>query len=126
MRTPDYGDLCLNAKANAACALLNGGALHLFEDMTEQPPLAVLKFGTPAFALAADGRCTALAIESGAGRRDGRASWFRCFTKLGEYVYGGSCGPADSGEAFDAYLDGDVQEGGEVRVSGFVYAERRA
>lgn len=149
MRSPRFSDRCLNAKADAACALLGGGYLLLYDgarpesadDLVDQAeeevPLAVVRLRSPAFQPANHGRATARAVESVPGLRSGAPTWFRAVTKLGEAVFDGTCGPAPiielgeavfdgaRGEEFDMYVNGEIEVDGEVRVLRLVYAESR-
>lgn len=119
-----YSVLARNAKADAVCALLNGGLLVLMDELRDELPLAVLKFGTPAFLPAVEGAAKARAMVSGPGRREGMPRRFICITKVGEQVWGGTCGlRTKDGPAFDMYVSQVVEEGGEVRVTGFTYVE---
>lgn len=66
----------LNAKADAACALLNGGTIEVYDGskpagpgtaITTQNKLTTMTFGSPAFGSAVAGVATANAITAGTG-----------------------------------------------------------
>lgn len=142
MRSPRFSERCLNAKADAACSLLDGGLLLLYsgerpdgpEDLVdyEKMPLAVVRLRSPAFQPANHGRTVMRAVESVPGLSSGAPAWFRAATALGEAVFDGTCGPPQRqeergarGEEYDMHVDGEVELDGEVRVQRLVYAESR-
>lgn len=126
-----YSALALSARADALCALLNGGTLLLLggerppspdAPVTDAPLYAVARFRTPAFRKAQAGAAEALPLESGPGRMDGRPTWFRCLSKLGEPVLDGAVGVGPDSDA-ELVLDSAVVEDGEVRIGAMVYVE---
>jgi hypothetical protein len=121
VRAPEFGDLALDAKANALAALLDGGTLEIgIGDRV----LARLRFGTPAFYLASRGAAAACPmapeVDAPAG---GRPTGFRAYAYDGEFVFGGTVGPPGDGSEYDLVIDGIVHEGGEVSVEQLVYRE---
>ena len=84
---PKLTNLLANTMADAACTLLNGGFLDIYDGaqpanantaVTTQVKLARLTFGSPAFGAAVNGVATANAItDDSAADATGTAAWFR-------------------------------------------------
>lgn len=140
MRDPAFSDLCVDAKADAALRLLDGGYLRIYDGLKPDWPddrvldqvcLAVLAFGTPAFAPSRKGRASAYAFLPRLADRQGTPAWFRTFTAAGQVMFDGTVGLRDARtndgdrEEYDMYVDGDLFEGGEVTVETFDYVERK-
>ena len=118
-----------NLEADATCALLDGGYLRIYDGEQPDSPaaaargqrlLAELRFGTPAFKLALEGRANANPIKpEPSAKIQGQPRWFRCLRADGETgVMDGSVGKGE----VDLRLSVDrIVEGMEVHVDGFIY-----
>lgn len=105
-----FSALAVNAKADAQAALLNGGTLEILDG---SKVLARLKFSTPAFGAAVDGRVTATSLKpDGSYRASGHADGFRAVTTRGEVVYSGSVGKISG----DLRLNAVKMEAGDTVV----------
>lgn len=95
-------DEALNAEADAVCALLNGGYLRLYTGPQPSHPrdpadpqalICELRFGSPAFAAAQEGRATAHPLTAcPAAVATGAPTWFRAVGTNGTRGFDGSVG----------------------------------
>jgi hypothetical protein len=115
----------VNAEADALAALCNGGYLRIYDGLQPatadtviagQKLLAELRFGSPAFASAADGLITANAITKDSAADDtGTATWFRALGGDGTtVVFDDSVGTADAGLILDSV---SIAAGADVSVT---------
>ena len=96
------GVAAVNAEANAVSALLNGGTVRLYDGsqpmavddpVTTQTLIAELRFGSPAFQVAAWGVARAHAIRACLSAvATGTPTWFRASAADNTPVYDGSVG----------------------------------
>jgi len=123
----------VNAAADAACALLNGGKLRIYDGSQPatadtavggQVLLAELTFGNPAFGAASGGVAAANAItKDSSADASGTAAWFRALKSDNTPVFDGSIGTANC----DLNLNRtDIQSGGEVSVSSLSYTQPKS
>jgi hypothetical protein len=123
----------VNAAADAACALLNGGKLRIYDGaqpatadtaIDTQVLLAELTFGSPAFAGAAAGVAAANAItQDSSADATGTAAWFRALKTDLTKVYDGSVGVSGC----DLNLNSvSIQAGGVVAVTSLTYTQPKS
>jgi hypothetical protein len=103
---PHRSTAAVNAEADAAAALLNGGALRLYGGLQPltadaaidtQPLLAELRFSDPAFSPAVQGTAMANPLtDDVSAAATGVAKWFRALRRNGTVVCDGSVGVSGS------------------------------
>jgi hypothetical protein len=121
-----------NAQADAMGAVLNGGYIRLYADAqaadADAAPagaiVAVLRFGTPAFAAAVNGVITANALTGESNAAGGTALWFRTFRANGTTAgWDGNVGTTDE----DMVLESNViPPGAQVSVTDLTYTVPRS
>ena len=120
----------VNAAADAACALLNSGKLHIYDGaqpatadtaVGAQVLLAELAFGATAFGAAVAGVATANAItQDSSANATGTAAWFRALKSDDTPVYDGSIGTSGC----DLNLNtASIVAGAAVQVSSLTYTQ---
>lgn len=102
MRASRLSSVAVTAEAAAVTGLLDGGRLCIYGGVRpangdtpvgDQPLLAELQFGTPAFKPAREGKAEAEPFAAdGPVKQAGEATWFRTWTAAGEPVFDGTVG----------------------------------
>jgi len=121
-------NLAANAQVDALTALLNGGTLEIYTEVqpidADLPPtgelLAVLAFGTPAFAPGVNGVAVAHSLKGTTSLANGIASWYRC--RGAAPVCDGSIGTSDANLVLNAvnFITGAI-----ISVDSFVLTARK-
>lgn len=130
--SPKISDEAASASADAVTALCANGHMVFYggikpptsDTATDEPPLADLRFGSPAFGLAIDGVALANPITSdGDAPATGVATWFRVYKADGvSPVFDGTLGVGDT----NIVVNGThVQQHTTVDVSEFRYVQPR-
>lgn len=116
-------DLAANVAADAVAELLNDGYLRIYAEGYRQ--LAELRFGSPAFMPARNGKCVAGAlVEDENASGTGQAVSFRTYMKDGEtLVFEGSVGLSDADMNLNMLK---IVEGAQVSISTFTFEEKRS
>lgn len=121
-----------NAQANAMGASLDGGYVRLYADAqaadADTAPagavVAVLRFGTPAFAASVDGVITANALTAESNAAGGTALWFRTFRSDGSVVgWDDNVGTADEAMVLETNV---IPPGAQVSVTDLTYTVPRS
>ncbi len=119
-----------NAELNRLTALLDGGYFRIYSGTPPASPesdatgelLASLRFGSPAFKLAADGRADTRPItEDSNAAATGKAGWFRCFKADGvTAIVDGTMGRKGDNPAPDIGMNSvAIQVNSAVGIDGF-------
>lgn len=126
---PEFSDLAIDTKADALLALLNdqGQILILSGErcLTAEEPydpstlLARVDLANPAFGPSVGGEATMEPVQPAPGLADGKPTWCRFVTRLGQALFDG-----DIPEHMDLGKE-DVQQDGEVWVEAFTYVESK-
>src|SRR5262249_38969527 len=122
-RAGRLSELAANTATDAVAAILDGGTLELWGDTAG--PLATLRLGVPAFALAKQGIATATALRSDtSAAQSGQATQFRLVSVDRELIARGSVGlVSESGLEWDLELNTvEIERGAEVSVSYFAFS----
>lgn len=130
-RRPHLSGDAASAAADAVLALLDGGFLRIYDGkkpanpdtpVGDQPLLAQLAFGSPAFSASSDGVATATAITGEQDAVAGTAKWFRTVATDETVVFDGWVGTSNADLVLDAV---EVQRHAPVDVTALTYSQAK-